>query len=165
MSCCVLAFAALFAAPADPPPADTCCLTYGQVQSIIAATGYIPASAVSQCLTDSATKMSAYPTEENKGFLFIPDQTVGLSPAGREPRVICLQWKAVLKKLENKGQVLLLYDGEPVKDADKFHGKMKRGDVVIVVMRLDPKTKVCELAQLHVIPIEKVKPQKGKEKD
>src|SRR5207248_10503741 len=68
MSCCVLAFAALFTAPADPPPADTCCLTYGQVQDIIAAVGYIPASSVSQCLIGSATHGTMVPTADDGEF-------------------------------------------------------------------------------------------------
>jgi hypothetical protein len=167
MSCCVLALAALLAAPADPPHADTCCLTYGQVQDLIAIWGYIPATAVSQCLIESATEKTAYPSPENKEFRFIPEQTVGVSQNPNGPRVLCLQWKAVEKAVEKRPGILLLYDGKRYegKDLDQFQKAVKRSDVVILVMRYVKEQKVCELAQIHVVPFEKVKPQKGKEKN
>jgi hypothetical protein len=167
MISCVLAFAALLAAPADPPPADTCCLTYGQVQSIIAAVGYIPATSVSQCLIGSATHKSAFPTQENAEFRFVEDQTVGVSAEKDGKRVLCIQWKAVEKALAQRPGIVLLYDGVPhgARDLEKFHGKMKRSDVVILVMRYVKEKGVCELAQIHIIPFDKVKPQKGKDKD
>jgi hypothetical protein len=167
MSCCVLTLAALLAAPADPPPADTCCLTYGQVQVLIADKGYIAETEVSQCLATTATKMSAYPTPENKNFLFVPDQTVGVSPEKDGRRALCIQWEAVEKAVKARPGIQLLYDGKPFegKELQQFHKTVKRGDVVILVMRYVKKDNVCELAQIHVVPIAKVKPAEGKDKN
>jgi hypothetical protein len=182
MTCCAFALAALFAAPADPPPADTCCLTYGQVRALIADLGYITAADVSQCLLESATVRSTFPapvpndcldgTAAQKGdgpnikdFLFIPDQTVGVAKARTGETRICVQWKAVQKKLDDKAHVLLKYDGKEFegRDVKKFREQIKRSDVVILVMRYVKEKKVCELAQIHVVPFTKVKEQKDED--
>src|SRR5262245_9802559 len=133
MSSVVLALTVLLAAPAapaDPPPADTCCLTYGQVQDIIAIWNYIPASAVSQCLIGSAKDPTAYPNAGRneclfetvpkdgaaapnvKDFRFIPDQTVGLSKNKDGSWLICIQWPAIEEAVKKRPSILLLHGGE-----------------------------------------------------
>src|SRR5437763_4462014 len=118
--CAVALVAGLLAAaeqPPAPPPPDTCCLTYGQTQGWIEIYyTYIPLSAVSQCLIDSAKEPTQYPAKNgsNKEFKFIPDQTVGLKQNKDETWEVCIQWKAVEEKvLKKEKKVLLMYDGKP----------------------------------------------------
>jgi hypothetical protein len=182
MCSCTLAFvAALLLQRADPPPPDTCCLTYGQVQEWIRLEGYIPTTAVSQCLDASATvkippqipeNCFTEGTAENTAdsglnpaeFRFIEDLTVGVKRVNNKdkPWLLCLQWKAVEKKVrEDKRTILLLYDGKPYgsDNLEKFQKLMKKNDVVILVMRYVREKKTCEIAQIHVIPVEKVTKQ------
>jgi hypothetical protein len=160
-SCALILVAALLASRADPPPPDTCCLTYGQVQQLLANTDVIEATTVSQCLESSATNPSTL--DPKLRFKFIADQTVGLSPKEGARLEICLQWKAIQQVLVKRpGSIQLVRDGVLFagKEVEKFRSELKKTDVVILVMRFAPQKKTCELDQIHIVSIDKVKGRK-----